>query len=143
MAKNIDDCIVQVRATVAAISGMRNVPTGIPDSAGNIWPFFVCWIGGGEGWRAEATTKQHMWIITGQVHVGRGGDLRKAAEFATPFARAVMNALLQDMTLNGTCDTIGRVRVSRLQPMAWGDPAVPTLGFEFSIEDIKERENVA
>ena len=74
---------------------------------------------------------------------GRGGDLRKAAEFATPFARAVMNALLQDMTLNGTCDTIGRVRVSRLQPMAWGDPAVPTLGFEFSIEDIKERENVA
>jgi hypothetical protein len=121
---------------------MRNVPDGIPDSAGNIWPFFVCWLGGAEGWRAEATTKQQMWTIIGQVHVGQGGDLRKAAEMATPLARAIMNAFLQDTTFSGTCDTFGRVRVSGLKPMAWGTPEVATLGFEFSIEDIKERENV-
>ena len=141
MALTIDDCIKQVRATVMAVPGMRNVPDSIPDSAGGIWPFFVCWIGGGEGWREEITTKQQLWTITGQVHVGMEGDLRKVTEMVTPFARAIMNAFLQDTTFNGTCDTFGSVRMSGLHPMMWG--ASKTLGFEFSIERIKEREDVA
>ena len=134
MAKTIDDAIVAVRTLVRAISGIRSAPAGVPENDSGIYPFFVAWNGGGELNAADDSWERGLWTITCQLHFKRT-DLWRAEAYASPYARTVARALIADHTLTGTCDTFGRILISPLKPMAWGD--VQTIGYEFTIEQVK------
>ncbi len=134
MAKKIDDAVVAVRTIVRAISGIRSAPAGVPESTGDIWGFFVAWNGGGEVDAGDDSWEIGLWTIIGQLHFNRT-ELWQAEAYASPYARTVARALLADHTLTGTCDQIGTIFISPLQPMKWGDSQ--TIGYEFRITKVK------
>ena len=139
MAKTIDAAVTYVRATVGAIDGIRNAPTGLPDNL-SIYPAFVAWPGQSECYRESSDTVRGLWSIVGQLHFSRR-DLGTAAAQATPFYRLIELALMTDPTMGGACDTYERILFSPLKPMLWGDNQ--TIGFEFTVSGIKIREDSA
>jgi hypothetical protein len=98
----------------------------------------VAWNGGGEINAGDDSWERGLWTITGQLHFSRA-DLWRAEAYASPFARTVARALLADHTLSGTCDTFGRILISPLKAMMWGD--VRTIGYEFTITEVKVIES--
>lgn len=138
MAKTIDDCLDAVRVRLGEISGLRAAPAGVPEAA-NIFPFAVAWVGPGEAYREEASTVRYLGSIVIQLHFSRR-DLYQAEQMAAPYVRSVYLKLLANPTLGGACDTFERVTNTGFQPMAWGDPQLQTVGYEFRITGIKVRE---
>ena len=136
MAQSIDGSISQVRKIVAAIDGIRAAPDGVPDSAKGIYPFFVCWNGGGETRKNDNSFQTGLWTIVAQLHFSRS-DLYRAEAFASPFPAKIVNELLSktNYNLDSNCETFGPVTVGRFGPLMWGD--VPTVGFEFTISNVK------
>ena len=136
MAQSIDDSIEQVRTIVRGITGIRSAPAGVPDNDHGIYPFFVAWNGGGEVGTMDDGWQIGLWNIVGQLHFSRA-DLYRTEAYSSTFPALIVDTLLarSNYNLGGYCETFGKVSVSNFKPLVWGD--VQTLGYEFTIQDVK------
>lgn len=132
----INDAIDDVRTTLAGITGLRNVPTSIPENA-NVFPFAVAWFGGGTCIPTDNGYKQGLYTIVVQVMTSRRDLSKSSAQMEGTFIADIENALLVDTTLGSNVDTFGELEWSGLQPMRWGD--IDTIGYELQIRGVKYR----
>lgn len=140
MTKSLADALADFRSTVAGVTGMRNVPDGIPDVA-NVFPFFVAWCNGGDIEPQDKTQAIEKWQLVGQLHLSRR-DLRTAAAYADTLLTSIKEALLADITLGATCEGYESITVGPLQPMEWGDPGIGTIGYEITLNGVKVRHSI-
>ena len=129
--------IEAVQAITRAVFGVRVAPD-YPPEALNVFPSIVAYDGGGVDEFGVAGERRALDSIVLEVHF-QNRNLPIAVSAAMPYRDSVVNALMDDPTLDGTCDTFASIDRSAFQPMAWGDPVVKTLGWRFTITGIKRR----
>jgi hypothetical protein len=129
--------IQAIQDTVGAITGIRAAPEYPPENLNGIFPFAVCYPSSGE-WGAGPGygTYRTLHNIKLQIHFGRG-DLPKSVQAAIPYGDAIAKALLADPSIDASCDTFDTVSYT-FGPMSWGEPAIGTVGWEFTLTNVKE-----
>ncbi len=127
--------ITQIQTYMLTLSGMREAPTDPPEQP-HVFPFAICAPYEG-AWERQAEMKRGLQVVTLDIHVARK-DLPRDVQKLADYEAAVPNILLNNVTLNGTVDTIeGPIRW-RFLTFDWGGPPgsinrLQTIGFRFYI----------
>ena len=131
------DVITNLQSKAAALSGMKEAPTDPPESI-NQFPFALTYVQNGS-WTPESAGFSHALIsLVTEIHIARNVlplDIQKALPFFEPFLRAILN----DLSLGSTVDTIGLIEFS-FGGMTYGESGgipVQTIGWKFTISDVK------
>lgn len=125
-------------AAVRGVSGVRAAPNQPPDKM-TIFPTAICYPGPSTFNLDNAATKRKLVTIVLELHVAYK-SFGQDYEVLLPFADSVTDALLADITLGGTVQTIlagGPIEFSGLIPMNY--PPNDTLGYRWQFS-IKIRE---
>ena len=133
--------IAAIQDTVGAVTGIRAAPDYAPENINGIFPFSVCYPEGGTyDCGPGFGTYKALHNIKLQIHFGRA-DLPKSLEASIPYGDAVAKALLADPTIDASCDTFDQVQYT-FGPLAWGEPVIQTIGWDFTLTNVKEIESV-
>lgn len=127
----LDLIIGAIQDKAGALSGMKGAPDTPPESI-NQFPFSVCYPGSGEWSPQSAGWMKGLHTIICEIHVSRA-DLSTGVAQAIPYGQLFANALLSDLRLNNTVDTVRAIRYSfaRLQ---WGGSGESHLGWKFEVD---------
>lgn len=139
-ADSLQDVISAVQDIIGSLSGIRVAPDYAPDSLA-VFPASVVYPAAGTFTTGPADNLKGLHNIVVEIHVERR-DLVKALKAAIPYGTLAAKALLGDVTLGGTVSTFGQITYD-FGPMAWGDPALQTLGWRLTIENIKTQESMS
>lgn len=134
---SLQDVIGAIQDIVRGISGIRVAPDYAPDGL-NVFPASVVYPVSGVFTTGPAEVMKGLHTIAVEIHVERR-DLAKALKSAIPYGSQVAAALLADTTLGGAVSTFGDISYT-FGPMAWGDPALQTIGWRLTIEGIKTQD---
>jgi hypothetical protein len=129
--------IQAVMDIVGAVSGIREAPDYPPEQL-NDFPFAVAFPGEGTHQFGVAGERKMLANVVLEVHVSRI-DLPSAVENSIGFGDTVPNALMNNVTLNGTADTFESI-LQTFGVLNWGD--TQTLGWRFILTNIKARYNI-
>ena len=132
--------IQAIQDTVGAVTGIRAAPDYPPENLNSIFPFSVCFPDTGEYdvGPGGVSVYRALHNIRLQIHFSRT-DLPKSLEAAIPYGDSIAKALIIDPQVNDSCDTIGNITYT-FGPLAWGEPAIATIGWDFVINNVKEIE---
>jgi hypothetical protein len=136
MSSLVDVCTA-VAALVASISGIRRAPT-YPEESLNIFPFVVVYPGAGSENYAVPGERLSLSSIVVELHVARK-DMPRDIAAAMPYGDSIPNKLMLDPTVSGKADTFGGIEWT-FGELNWG--AQQTLGFRFTMLNVKRRNNV-
>jgi hypothetical protein len=133
-----------VMAIVGQVTGIKEAPTKPPEQAAD-FPFAVAWPGEGTHGSGVVGERKFIGNVILEIHVSRV-DLPVAYENVIGFGDSIPNALLKFMIthgalpLNGTADTFEDIQQT-FGELGYGD--TPTIGFRFTIRNIKARTNIS
>ncbi len=134
--------IDQVQAYMRTLSGIRAAPDEMPERV-NVFPFVIARPGDGTWEFGADGTKKGLHNIVVELHVARK-DLPRDIATALPYCDSVpnllMNKLLNDNKWNGTIDTFRDITY-RFTVWEWS-PELKTIGFEFTIHDVKVQSTI-
>jgi hypothetical protein len=133
--------IQAIQDTVGAVTGIRAAPDYPPENLNSIFPFSVCYPESGTYTEGPGGVSAYKALhnIKLQIHFGRA-DLPKSVEAAIPYGDLIAKALLIDPQINDSCDTFDEILYT-FGPLAWGEPAIPTIGWDFTLTNVKEIES--
>ncbi len=129
MAKSLSDAIKQVQVIVSGISGIKKAPQYPPEKMSE-YPFAIAFPGNGTFTPDASGTKRGLHTITLEVHTARKNMAQDIAA-VIDYGESVSSALLNNLRLNSTVDTINGVGY-QFGPL--GYDTVPTIGYTFSID---------
>ncbi len=133
MTYTLEDAGKKAMEVVRGVSGIRAAPDNMAGSL-SIYPF-AFWYPGPSTWEVSPVgTGKALHTIVIEVHVARK-DAPRDVEACLPFADSIPKALLADVTLGGRVQTFARVTCPGLVRLDYGSNE--TLGFKFSIEEVK------
>lgn len=130
--------IQAVMDKVAQVSGIREAPDYPPEQLSD-FPFAVAFPGEGTHNFGVVGERKFLGNVILEIHVSRV-DLPVAVQNAIGFGDTIPNKLMSDPTLAGACDTFENI-TQTFGELNWGD--TPTLGYRFTITNIKARSNIA
>ncbi len=139
MTASLQDVISAIQEIVRGVTGIRVAPDYAPDGL-NVFPASVVYPVSGTWTTGPAEVLKGMHAIAVEIHVERR-DLARALKDAIPYGSIVAAALLADTTLGSSASTFGDISYT-FGPMAWGDPALQTIGWKLTIENIKTQEAI-
>ena len=132
----LQQAIDRVQALVGAISGIREAPDEPPETMA-VFPFAVAYVTGGRWDSISAGWAIGYHTIALELHVSRV-DLPRDVQEAMAYSESVANALIGDITLNDTVETITSINYT-FGPIGWA--TVPTLGWRYEIE-VKQTQTI-
>jgi len=143
--------LLAVVAKVAAVTGIKQAPNYPTEKIG-IFPYAAVYPGSGThaGGTASGSgnyvgERLSLYDIIVEIHIARK-DLPHDLQAAYPFADSVPDALLKDPTLSGTVDTIGEIE-QMFGALGWGggggSDGGDTIGYRFTIHDVKQKVTIA
>ena len=125
----LQDAIAAVASIAADLANVQGAPAYPPGKL-PAFPYVVVyagpsiWHGGGN------QVKRALHTIVAEFHVGER-SVPVAAETVMPYADLFPKAILDDVQLNSTVDTVNEIRSGGFGPLGW-DRA--TLGIRFEID---------
>lgn len=134
---SLQAAIYEIQAEMRKVSGVKNAPNEPPESTDN-FPFVATFPGTGEITAVAHGDKKGLHNVNIELHVTRKDlpiDMRKAIPFVELIADAILKAR-QAATFT-EFDTFSGISYE-FAAMAWGN--VETLGYRFTINDLKIRE---
>ena len=137
---SLQSAIYEIQAKMREVSGVKNAPNEPPESTDN-FPFVATFPGTGEITAVAHGDKKGLHNVYIEFHVTRKDlpiDMRKAV----PYVDLIPDKLLESRQDGSFTefDTFGVISYE-FTPMAWG--AVETLGYRFTINDLKIREIIS
>jgi len=123
---------------VTAVGGINHAPDYPPESP-NVFPFLVCYAGGGDYSYNSPGEMVGMHNIIVELHINRK-ELPLDVEKLMAFSNSIPEAIMSSYTLNGTCDTLGSVGY-RISDVKWAN--IDTIALIFEIRNVKIREDFA
>lgn len=136
MAKTLTDAITQIQTIVGAISGIKQAPIYPPEKMSE-FPFAIAFPGAGTITTESAGTKRGLHQISLEIHTARK-NMAQDVETVIGYGETVANAILGNLTLNGSVDTVNGISYE-FGPL--GYDTTPTLGYKFTI-DVKIRNTI-
>lgn len=144
-AQNVINEIMRI---IGGLSGIKGAPDFPPEDAAN-FPFAIAYEGPGSyEWGTAGGNygeMRAMLSVIVELHVARI-DLPKDIQKASFYSDAIPNAIMKGVRsnqLNNKLDAISGISTSGLIGMAFGSRELNTLGFRFTVEDIKVRKDIA
>jgi len=107
MAMTIEAAIAAIQAHALSLQGIRKAPTFPPDKAPP-GPFAVCAPKSGD-WTPYSDFKKGMQTVVCSI-LTPYKDMARDVERLLPYGETFPNAILADLTLSGTVDTIKTLR---------------------------------
>lgn len=135
--------IQAVMDIVGAVTGIKEAPDYAPEQLSD-FPFAVAWPGEGTHGSGVVGERKFIGNVVLEVHVSRV-DLPVAIQNVIGYGDTIPNALLKFMItpgglpLNGAADTFEDIQQT-FGELNWGD--TPTIGYRFTIRNIKARTNI-
>jgi hypothetical protein len=140
--------IAEVMQIIGRLSGIKGAPDFPPEDSAK-FPFAIAYEGPGTyEWGTaggDYGEMKAMLSVIVELHVARidlPKDVQKASYYSDAIPNAIMKGIRTDR-LNGTMDANSAISTSGLIGMAFGSRELNTLGFRFTIEDIKIRKDIA
>ena len=132
----LQEAIDRVQALVGALSDIREAPDEPPETMA-VFPFAVAYALRGRWDFPSASWAIGYHTIILELHVARV-DLARDVQQSMAYSESIPNALIGDITLNSTVDTITSISYT-YGPLGWGD--VKTFGWRYEIE-VKQKRAV-
>lgn len=134
--------IQAIQDLMLTVTGIREAPDYPPEQLSD-FPFAIAFPGEGVHDINTLTSngtgeRKFLGNVVLELHVSRV-DLPLAVANSIGFGDTIPNVLLKNPTLLGTADTFGSVSQT-FGELNWGD--TQTLGFRFTINDIKIRTDI-
>lgn len=130
MAQSVEGAIARVQTLVGALSGVRKAPTTPPESM-NEFPFAIAYLGTGEWTHYTNGGKQFLGDIMVELHVARK-DLPRNVGLLMDYAESIPNAIMADVTLNGTVSSVNGVRCEGLRAVNYAQ-GLETLAMAWAV----------
>ncbi len=126
-----------IRATVAAVSGIRQTPTN-PTETANVWPFAIVYALDGNASAFPIGTSTHLLNIAVEVFTARK-DLARDFDVINPFLDSIPAALLAEVTGTGSqfesnITTFDTINYELLEKDYAG---VAVIGYRFTLTNVK------
>lgn len=121
--------IAYIQEKARAMTGIRDAPAEIPDSA-NVFPFVVTYPRVGRMELASAGWANYFHTIYTEIHVSQA-LLSSGIAQALPYAELFAKIFLNDPQLLQLASEAGELRYT-FGRLEWG--GVPTIGFRFEID---------
>ena len=134
----LEAAIAAIQTSIASISGIRSAPALPPEKmTAGVFPFVVAYPDTGT---VEVNTPGEMKFLHNiviEIHVARK-DLPRDVDTLYPYAESVPNKIFTDVTFGGAIQTFGALSYT-FGVLNWGDgdTAIQTIGFRWTMEDVK------
>lgn len=129
MANEVANAVAAVQDVMGAIPGIRKAPDTPPDQI-NMYPFSIAYPTNGEWRRTRPGTREGVQTIVVELHVTSRTDLAKDVALSLPYVDSVCQALLANLTMDGTIFDLNNISYV-FGPLAWG--GINTIGFRFTL----------
>jgi len=143
MTNTLQSAIEAIQDKILTIAGVKNAPDSPPGSTGGSYPFVLTVSAGGVWEFGVAGEKLGLHNIRVEMHFPLT-MLSWTVEKLMAYSDSVPNVLMADPTLNGTVSTYGRIRYD-FGPLGGdlGYMGIKTIGFAWTLEDVKMRSNAS
>jgi hypothetical protein len=134
------DAIAQIQQVIGQLEGIRQAPIDPPEQMA-VFPFAVCYPTSGVWKPAPLPGKTGLHNVVVEIHVARENNLGNAIETALKYSELVPNVLFKGIQ-NGTFtefQTFGEITYI-FGPLGWN--GVPTIGWRFTLNQLKQQSNV-
>lgn len=136
----LQQAIDQIQDIIGAMSDIRAAPDEPPERM-NRYPFAVCYAGDGVYALAPPDTMTGLHNIILELHVARK-NLPRDVSTAMGFAKSIPNAIFKGWT-DGNISAIQTFeQISYAFGVLETWPDIPTVGFRFTIENVKTQDEV-
>jgi hypothetical protein len=122
---------------MGALTDMREAPDEPPETIA-VFPFAVAYAERGRWDSISAAWAIAYHTIILEIHVSRK-DLPRDIQKAMAYSESVSNALIGDITLNGTVDTITTISYI-FGPLGWNE--APSIGWRYEI-GVKQKQVIS
>lgn len=122
-----------VQTAVGAVTGVKYAPDYPPDQPGD-FPFVVTYLG--EFRHVQNTTEdfRSLYNVIVELHVARK-DLPEDVYALLPYMETVTKAIINALLTNNYA--YGGTIEGTFGVLNWGEPQVQTLGFRWTVRDVK------
>jgi len=133
----VENAIIALQEIAGAVTGIKGAPNYAPDAL-NVYPIAVAYPESGNISIQVVGEMQGLHALVLEVHVARK-NLASDIQLAISYIESIAAAILDDVTLSGTVDTLGGLEY-RFGAMSWGGQ--DTFGVRFRLTNVKIRSTV-
>mgnify|MGYP006971728128 CR=1 FL=1 len=135
----LQSAIEAIQDKVLTVAGVKNAPDSPSGVTGGSYPFVLTVSDGGVWEFGVAGEKLGLHNIRVEMHFPVKG-LSWTVSKVMAYSDSIPNVLMKDPTLGGTVSTYGRI-VYEFGPL--GYMGIDTIGFAWTLEDVKMRSNAS